>query len=665
MAMLNRDCAIGLFSILAAACLGGGCSLNALGHEEVVTQSHDSQGLSRTEDDRIADKKPTFDSTRTITESFPREFGTCSITLNKSATVTKLDVVPFDEPEAALKDTLFRGRKEALAAIAAIHGEDPIPSMEVVNGSLKPFNDGLYAAVELGEETVKHDVLVTLLSRLGTLLSTSDPGTRPALEDGAVLVGTALTLTGDTPALDAALLGRVQAGVDKFNAKVIYSRPIGFYTWTTALAQIFTRDRFLQNNDDSEPFGAFAALAWVLGQDATLLANYQQATALYAGLTNPYLSYAVDSLIPYVSDLSALSDPNAIETAFRATHPALSSCLGPPLVAFLPASRSKETDYFNSQFCDSGLPPGTNTLDLLIKAIQSGAIDLAPGKDAGWYDYQLYALETLLVPERAPENPHLLLTAGYKKKLIDTFKSILIQNRETHVKQLAVATPSGMEILPVDLYPLFPAEPFPTFYLRTARGYRFLRTFLAASLGNDFLTSTTRLFETGGRATAKLADELDGRIALLYGLYFVSADAVGMDRNSGLLTDELAAIDATSAVSSARTWLKTWTTDADVVRDPRVIVPSFIDSDVIRYWAVVGVQVVKARAEFVAGHEPLVTPTDCWTGKMVPHTYVLLSEVSVEVSLPATQPPPTRDELRAICDAHVSKDDILKALESK
>jgi hypothetical protein len=96
-----------------------------------------------------------------------------------------------------------------------------------------------------------------------------------------------------------------------------------------------------------------------------------------------------------------------------------------------------------------------------------------------------------------------------------------------------------------------------------------------------------------------------------------------------------------------------------------VILPIFIDPDFIRYWAVIGVKVVKARAEFVPGHEPVVTPTACWTGKLVPHSYALLSEVSVEVRLPASQPPPTRDELRAICDAHASKDEIVKALGSQ
>jgi hypothetical protein len=663
--MLHWKCTTGLVSSLALACLGSGCSLNALGHEEDVTQSHDVQSLSQIEDDRIADKNPVFDPTRTITEAFGSSWP-CTITLNKSATVTKLDVVPFDGFESALDGKLFRGRREALASIGTIADQDAIPSMEVVNGYLKPFNDGLYAAVELQEEADKHGVLVTLLARLGDLLSAADVGTRPALEDAAVMVAAALILGGDTPSLDAALQSRAQARVATFNAEPIYARPIGFYTWTPALQRIFTRDRFLQNNDDSESFGAFAALAWVLGQDATLLATYQQVAALYAGLTNPYLRYTIDALIPYVSGLAALSDTKAIETEFRATHPLLTPCVG-ALVAFLPASRSKEVEYFDSRFCSTGVPAGTNLLDLLVQAIKNGAVDLAPSADAGWYDYQLYALETLLVPERGPESQHLLLTAGYKKKLIETFKSILIQDRETHVKQLGMGNSAGVsaEAMAVDLYPLFPAEPFPTFYLRTARGYRFLRTFLAASMGGGFLTSTARLTEAGDRVAATLADEIDQRVSLLYGLYFLSADAVGMARDEGLLAEELAAIDATAATSAARAWLASWTSDADVARDPRVILPIFIDPDFIRYWAVIGVKVVKARAEFVPGHEPVVTATGCWSGKLVPHNYALLSEVSAEIRLPASQPPPTRDELRAICDAHASKDEIVKALGSQ
>ena len=83
------------------------------------------------------------------------------------------------------------------------------------------------------------------------------------------------------------------------------------------------------------------------------------------------------------------------------------------------------------------------------------------------------------------------------------------------------------------------------------------------------------------------------------------------------------------------------------------------------YWAVVGVKALVARAEFVAGHEPLVTPTTCWTGKLIPHRYTLLVEESAEIKLPSTTPPPTRDELRAVCDAHATKDEIVQALGSR
>jgi hypothetical protein len=657
--------AIGVLCGLVTAAACAGC-LDTLGHDEATAQSHTSQGLTRDDDDQIADKKPTFDPARTVTESFGPMYGACELTLNKSATVTKLDIVPFEGSELpTLGGKLFHGRTEALAAIASVGLADPLPSMEVVNGALKPFNDGLYATVELAAEGEKHALLVALEARLGDVLATATASTRPVFEYAAVLVGAALVLGGDAQTAPAALQGRVQARVAAFQAMPAYARPIGFYTWTPALELIFARDRLLQNGDGLEPFGAFAALALVLGQNPTLLAQYQRVTALYAGLTNPYSSYPVDALIPFVPTEGTLGDVNAVEAAFAAANPPRKICDG-TLVAFLPASRSKETDYFDGLFC-GGVPAGTNLLDTLVQGVLSGAVDLSPGKDAGWYDYQVYSLETLLLPERGLESQHLLLTAGYKKKLIETFKSLLIQNRETHVKQLgAVAVRLGGGLAPVDVYPLLPAEPFPTFYLRTGRAYRFLRTFLAATMGDAFLPGHARLVETGDVATRTLADELDARIALLYGLAFASADAVGLARWDGLLPDELAEIDADAAVAAARAWLGTWRQDPDVARDPRVIVPIQAGTDgFTTYWAVIGVKALTSRAEFVAGHEPVVTPTACWTGKMVPHRYTMLVEETAEVRLLATRPPPTRAELRAVCDAHGTKAEIVQALESR
>ena len=52
-------------------------------------------------------------------------------------------------------------------------------------------------------------------------------------------------------------------------------------------------------------------------------------------------------------------------------------------------------------------------------------------------------------------------------------------------------------------------------------------------MGPAFLAGTQRVVESGGRGTVPLASELDQRVALLYGLAFIEADAVGMARTEG------------------------------------------------------------------------------------------------------------------------------------
>ena len=104
-------------------------------------------------------------------------------------------------------------------------------------------------------------------------------------------------------------------------------------------------------------------------------------------------------------------------------------------------------------------PANVDLMQVLISAIRNGKLDVTPEKNSGWYDYQLHALETLLLPEKGLESDHLLLTAAYKKKLVESFKSILTQTRETHVKQLETGADT-VSALPkeVDIYPLFPVE---------------------------------------------------------------------------------------------------------------------------------------------------------------------------------------------------------------
>src|ERR1043165_4322251 len=96
--------------VVAAATWLGGC-LDSLGHEEDVIETRVNEGLSSLADDRIEDKTPTFDANRSVTETFGQTaYSACAITMNKSAAVTKLDIVPFEGHETVLDKRLFRGR---------------------------------------------------------------------------------------------------------------------------------------------------------------------------------------------------------------------------------------------------------------------------------------------------------------------------------------------------------------------------------------------------------------------------------------------------------------------------------------------------------------------------------------------------------------------------
>ena len=57
-----------------------------------------------------------------------------------------------------------------------------------------------------------------------------------------------------------------------------------------------------------------------------------------------------------------------------------------------------------------------------------------PSPSSGWYEYQIYALETFLLPEKGEENPKLLLTKAYKKRMLEAFQALMTKRRETHVR---------------------------------------------------------------------------------------------------------------------------------------------------------------------------------------------------------------------------------------
>jgi hypothetical protein len=514
----------------------------------------------------------------------------------------------------------------------------------MLDGTAKQFDDGLYAALdlacfegELGIAPGSPDFIRAVFEKLP-----AGSAARPFLAAALRLADVKVPLNADEETARDEFL----ADFERDQAR---SKPISFYTWTEELQNVWRFFRFLQFEfNERTGLDIPRAVAAVLEQNPDLLEQYRAMNAFYGRLTNPLICLPADALIGNDDDLNALA----------ANHGARRAA-----VSIFPPSTSRETELFDRLFVD-GLPSDANVMLELIRAIRAGTVDLTPGEGDGWYQYQVHALETMLLPAKGQENEKLLLTATYKKRLVEAFKAMITKRRETHARQLA--TPKASVAEPLDEYAVSPrlrVEPCATFYLRTARAYAFLQDFLDATVGHDRLNAMHGLTQEGQRAK-DLAGELESMRLRFYGYYLIACEDIGM--RPQFLEGEV--VDADAAKTVALAWLDTWPDDPDLACDTRVAIPIVIDPmrDVTRLWATIGVRLAKLDASFA--RRPKVRPEgtgDPWK-EVEPYQlseshYVLPVDEFVEFEIPGSNAV-TRDELRAICDRYATKEDILEAL---
>jgi hypothetical protein len=575
-------------------------------------------------DDRIEDKKTTFDPA--LVDRRPIQ----DWSLNASEAVIRLDV-PIVKPDLNPERLVLHPSYSA--AIKQAKGI-VLPSVNMIDGKAKQFDDGLYAAIDqayyLGHgESMK--------SHLETIRRIREKVGKGTLADDYLLAG--LSLASETVELSP----RAKVLANDFLAKQVLSKPIGVYTWNRPLSECFRVLRYFAQpiRGDAIPL----EIARVLRDDEALRKDYVAAYSFYAKLSNPLVG-----LTP--ADFINGTPPPEVP---------------PKRVSLFPASSSRETDLFNKLF-PLGLPPDANLMRELITAIRSGKVDLKPRKDGGWYEYQVFALETLLLPEKGEESNKLLLTKTYKKRMLEAFKALVTKRRETHVRQLDIpmapsAAPRQIKELDV-VQPRLRVEPNPTYFLRTARSYAFLANFLESTLGEATLKSLHGLRENGPREP-DLHAELRSMRDLFYGLYLLSAEDIGA--KPALLEGET--IDREKCEKAASDWLARLKTDLDLAADTRVSVPLFYDlrTNTVRLWMTIGVRLAALDARYARG--PQARPTDGsadWKPvepyKLIPTEYLIPVDEFAEVELKGGRVL-TRAELRAICDQMKTKEKILEALK--
>jgi hypothetical protein len=570
-------------------------------------------------DDRIEDKKTSFDPSLVD----PRPVGQWS--LNASDAVIKLDVPmarPDQEPELLVLHPSYA------SAVKGVY-RTVLPSVNMIDGKAKQFDDGLYAAIDQayylghGEAMKGHSQ---------TIRRIFDKVAKPG--GAADYLAAGLSLGGER--FEASPQAKSLA--TEFLSQEVWSKPIGFYTWTRPLSDCFRVLRFFSMpiEDNAIP----VEIARVLREDKALRDDYVKAYTFYARLTNPLLSRTPADLI----------DGPPLKPDERAT--------------LFPPSNSRENELFERLF-PVGLPSDARLMRELITAIRSGKIDLKPREHGGWYDHQVYALETLLLPERGAEANKLLLSKTYKKRMIEAFQALMTKRRESHLLHIKFGAKmmGPVEELP-HVAPRLRVEPNPTYYLRTARSYAFLANLLDSTLGDSTL-KTLRGLREGGERELDLDAELRWMRDLFYGLALLSAEDIGFKIN--LIDGE--PIDRSASETIAKDWLAKIDSDRDLAADTRVSVPVYYEprSGLVRIWATVGVRLTALEAVYVTPPSlRKLDGTGDWqrleVDKLYPSHYLIPVDEFAEVEVKGGRVL-SRAEFRSICDRMKTKANIVEALE--
>jgi hypothetical protein len=431
---------------------------------------------------------------------------------------------------------------------------------------------------------------------------------------------------------------QAEAIKSKFLSDQLKSKPVSFYTWTEDLTKIFQQDRLLQKHLDPDEIDH---LARGLSKDGNALKAYKGYLMFVQKLTNPFP--------PEYGDLSQIENIEKMK-----------------MYSFFPPSRSPETGLIKKLYAGRPLPDGFNLADELVERIQNRKIDLAPQKDSGWHDHQIYALEPFINPELMPEAERLHFGEEYKKELINLFKASIALTRETHIKQLempkAGVAMRGFEILMIDIYPELSAEPTATYYLRRARSYRFVRELLESTFFEGTLKNSHRSTPSG-KLSKPLLEEVREVESLFYGMYQVVGEEIGMDTSAQLLERSQNQKEADREM--AREWIQNFAEDPDVKSDNRMMVPVFYDvkRKKTKVWVVLGYAEKPLSVWFKK--EPKATVLDAGGEKAqarLNFRYIqesLIYPVSAEVYVKKVM---NRDEFRALCDQHKTASAILEAL---
>lgn len=565
------------------------------------------------------------------------------VKLDLSTQVLSLNV-PDDKFSGEAKGKITSVKAEIYPTLKNIPEYDlNFISAAMVAQKVKNFDDGLVAAVDYlcrkGSDkiTAKEKLLKDLLNILQK--------TRVKKEDVVAnlkcqsLLYNALSLGG----YDAKVSGKVK-NIAKDSLKVflnneLNSKPIGIYTWNDELKKIFQQDRYLQ-----KPILAVKEVELmkrVVLKNEKAFSAYKNVLSLVEQVNNPFP--------PEYCDFRSAEEKE------KCTY------------CFIPPAKAHETELIKRLYGNRPIPEGFSLIDALIEEIQAGKISLEPGENSGWYDHKTYALEPFILPEKMREAARLAFGKNYKKELVNLFKAVLALTRETHIKNLEIALAGAAMPEPaIKIFPELTVEPIATYYLRLGNSYSFIRNVLQQYFSDTALAKSYRPMPDGeSESQQNLLDDLKAVESLMYGLFLLTAEEIGLIAEEGLVSRKPEQMIEDKEKAAA--WIKAFKEDSDLFVDNRMMVPVFYDIQrrKTKVWVVLGYSVKPLVINYEK--QPTFTVTDP-KGKKIEkkvefhkENKKLVYPVSAEVY---TDKILNREEFRSLCDSLKTQDAILKAIQS-
>ena len=549
-----------------------------------------------------------------------------------------------DESQQTLKihaaDDLGCALRPTLASLQEGMSSETFISASMLAFKAKQFDDGLYAAVDLAAQhgAGKYPGKISLLTELTQLLVSGG-----LYGEMSAVVFAAARLGGISVEQPGVMEADVAGLIERFLADESESKALGFYTWTPELKRIFQQDRMLQSKVGN--LRAVGEVARALHECGSACATYADYLTLVSRLTNPLVA----------ADLRGWSE-----------HPA-SDDTGP--WSFLPPSRAYETDLAKQLYGSTPVPDRFSLVQEMVQRIRDGRLPLKPTEKSGWYDYQTWALEPLVLPQRMPEAAKLQFSKEYQEHLVELFKGIIALTRETHVKQLEIyetmaETAEGLEPPRKKIYvsPRLSLEPLAEFYRRRAIAYSFVRQILVDTFGPDGLKKMGRM-TPNGPVELPLEDELGQMVALFRGAHGYVNRQLALPPSDVLPQWP----DLSAAISTFQNWASGLDNDLDLGRDPRMMVPIFYDveREKTKVWAVLGWEERPLWISYAT--PPLVHVKDkngraadkevdiMFSGQYVLAAYPVSAEVYVSRLL-------NREEFQKHCDQYGTREEILAKL---